>query len=213
MHGRPVLDFLLAEIENNIGKLIFIFAGYNNEMEKFFEHNQGLASRVPHRFHFQDYEDKELLTLLETSFVKTYKGQMKVEDGIRGLYGRIAIRRLGRGRGRPGFGNARDVENLFTRMAERQAERLTRERMQGRLPDSMLMIASDIIGPDPSTVLKESKAWKALQGMIGLNAVKDTVDSLFQMVITNYQRELDEREPHGISLNRVSGTTSILRWN
>jgi hypothetical protein len=32
--GAQVLDFLLAEIENNIGKIVFIFAGYNKNMEK-----------------------------------------------------------------------------------------------------------------------------------------------------------------------------------
>jgi flagellar biosynthesis GTPase FlhF len=32
--GGQVLDFLLAEMENNVGKIIFILAGYNKEMEK-----------------------------------------------------------------------------------------------------------------------------------------------------------------------------------
>jgi len=39
--GHAVLDFLLAEMENNVGKLIFIVAGYKKEMEDFFEHNPG----------------------------------------------------------------------------------------------------------------------------------------------------------------------------
>jgi hypothetical protein len=32
--GAQVLDFLLAEIENNVGKIVFILAGYNKNMEK-----------------------------------------------------------------------------------------------------------------------------------------------------------------------------------
>ena len=48
--GKQVLDFLLAEIENNIGKIVFIFAGYKKEMEKFFEHNPGIPSRIPYTF-------------------------------------------------------------------------------------------------------------------------------------------------------------------
>lgn len=31
--GAQVLDFLLAEIENNVGKIVFLFAGYAKEME------------------------------------------------------------------------------------------------------------------------------------------------------------------------------------
>lgn len=46
--GKQVLDFLLAEMENNVGRIVFILAGYNKQMEKFFEHNPGLKSRVPY---------------------------------------------------------------------------------------------------------------------------------------------------------------------
>lgn len=34
--GAAVLDFLLAEVENLTGKVVFILAGYNKNMEKFF---------------------------------------------------------------------------------------------------------------------------------------------------------------------------------
>ena len=128
--GGQVLDFLLAEIENLVGKVIFIFAGYDKEMEKFYEHNPGLPSRIPYTFRFKDYNDVELLDMLEGMIHKAYGGRMKVEDGngIRGLYGRIAVRRLGRGRGTPGFGNARALENMFAQIRSRQAKRLAKQR-------------------------------------------------------------------------------------
>lgn len=85
-------------------------------MEKFFEHNQGLPSRVPYSLKFADYIDPELLTTLESLVEKRYSGQMKVKGGIGGLYVRIAVRRLGRGRGREGFGNARALQNMFSRI-------------------------------------------------------------------------------------------------
>ena len=128
--GAQVLNFLLAEMENQVGTLVFILAGYSKQMEKFFEHNPGLPSRVPYSLKFADYTDLELLTMLEALVEKRYSGQMKIEDGIRGLYTRIAIRRLGRGRGREGFGNARALQNMFSRVAQRQAERLEKERKQ-----------------------------------------------------------------------------------
>ena len=58
-----MLDYLLTETENRVGTLVFILAGYNKEMEKFFEHNTGLGSCVPHQVKFADYRDKELLTI------------------------------------------------------------------------------------------------------------------------------------------------------
>ncbi|KAF5345153.1 hypothetical protein D9758_009721 [Tetrapyrgos nigripes] len=204
--GKQVLDFLLAEMENNIGKLVFILAGYNKEMEKFFEHNPGLTSRVPHKLQFDDYKDDELLKMLEKSMHKKWKGQMKVEPvdgGIRGLYGRIAIKRLGRGRGENGFGNARALENLLARIWQRQTARIASEKRTGHRPDPFLLVKEDLIGPEPSQAILQSPNWKKLQGMIGLTSVKQSVQNLLDMVIHNYQRELAEQEPLAVSLNRV----------
>lgn len=201
--GSQVLDFMLAEMENHVGTIVFIFAGYDREMEKFFEHNPGLTSRVPYKLHFADYSDEELLSMLEQLIHKKYGGRMKVEDGIRGLYGRIAIRRLGRGRGREGFGNARALRNLFAKVGERQAERLHKERSKGLIADDFVLHKQDLIGPDPSEAMVESTAWKKLQSLIGLAAVKESIRNFFDLIATNYGRELAEKEPVQVSLNRV----------
>ena len=128
---------------------------------------------------------------------------MKVEDGIRGLYGRIAVRRLGRGRGRAGFGNARALRNLFAKVSERQAARIQLERKEGSTPDDFLLLKQDLIGPDPSEAIVESTAWRKLQSLIGLAAVKQSIQIFFDMIKTNYERELVEMEPVQVSLNRV----------
>ena len=201
--GAAVLDYLLAEMENRVGTLVFILAGYNKEMEKFFEHNPGLKSRVPFKFLFADYRDEELMSMFDGMLQRTFSGRMKVEGGVEGLYGRIVIRRLGRRRGQPGFGNARDLENVLSTIRERQAFRLTKERKTGRFPDDFLFTAQDLIGPDPAAAILESEAWVKLQEMIGLKAVKDAVASLIGLLGENYKRELSEKEPVAVSLNRV----------
>ncbi|KAF8159698.1 P-loop containing nucleoside triphosphate hydrolase protein [Crassisporium funariophilum] len=201
--GPAVLDFLLAEMENNIGTLVFILAGYNREMEKFFDHNPGLNSRVPYRLQFADYKDEELMLILEDIVKKTFEGRMVVQEGLRGLYGRIIIRRLGRRRGQSGFGNARDLQATFAKIRERQAVRLNDERRTGARPDDFFFSAGDLIGPDPSKAILKSKAWERLQELIGLNAVKESIQSLLSLIKENYCRELLEKEPLEISLNRV----------
>lgn len=190
-------------MENNIGKLVFILAGYSKQMEKFFDHNQGLPSRFPYKFNFPDYEDDELLLMLEQQIEKKWKGRMKVEDGSRGLYCRIATKRLGRGRGREGFGNARELQLVFSKVTERQADRLSKQRGQGFRPDDFLLTKEDLIGPDPATALPECPAWKKLQEMIGLGSVKQSVENLMDFITLNYKRELAEKEPAQVSLNRV----------
>ncbi|EGO03446.1 hypothetical protein SERLA73DRAFT_165136 [Serpula lacrymans var. lacrymans S7.3] len=201
--GRQVLDFLLAEMENRVGSIVFILAGYNKQMEKFFEHNPGLPSRVPYQLQFADYTDLELLSMLEDLIKKKYGGKMKVEGGIRGLYARIVVRRLGRGRNRDGFGNARALQNIFSKICERQAERINNERKDGLAPDDFLLVKEDLIGPNPSSVMTRSKAWDTLRSLIGLQSVKDSVQNLFDLIHVNYLRELREKEPIQMSLNRV----------
>ncbi|KZP30812.1 P-loop containing nucleoside triphosphate hydrolase protein [Athelia psychrophila] len=200
--GHQVLDFLLAEMENRVGTVVFILAGYAKQMEKFFEHNPGLPSRVPYTLKFADYTDKELLAMMAQMIHKKYSGQMKADDGITGLYSRIAIRRLASGRGREGFGNARALQNMFTKVTERQAERVSRSRREGTRPDDFLLTQEDIIGPDPSNAIKKSASWVELQGLTGLKTVKDTVRSLVDMISANYHRELAEKKPMQLNLNR-----------
>ena len=201
--GTAVLDFLLAEIENQVGKIVFVLAGYNKLMEKFFEHNPGFDSRMPYRLQFADYTDQELLRMFCQKIATKYNHKMKVEGGYQGLYARIVTRRVGRGRGREGFGNARALENVLSRISERQANRLQQERVAGLKPDDFLFTKEDLIGPDPTTAVNTSNAWTELQGMIGLTTVKNAVRGLLDRLQVNYLRELDEKPLIEVSLNRV----------
>ncbi|KAF1730681.1 Protein CbxX, plasmid [Beauveria bassiana] len=201
--GLAVLDFLLAEVENQRSKVCFILAGYAKQMETFFAHNPGIPSRFPLEMKFEDYTDDEMLQILTSKVNSKYGGRMNAEDGLGGLYCRIVTRRLGRGRNKEGFGNARAVENQLSIIYRRQSERLRRERHTGLRPDDLLLVKEDIIGPKPSNALLQSKAWVKLQELIGLTSVKNSIKSLVDTIETNYQRELDEEPIVEYSLNRV----------
>lgn len=201
--GKTVLDYLLAEIENLTGRVVFVFAGYRKQMEQFFEHNPGLPSRIPYTLRFEDYTDIELLWMLQLQMNQFFKSGIDIEDGVGGLYMRIAVRRLGRGKGREGFGNARALENMFAKIRERQSDRLTRERKEGLSPDDHHMTKEDLIGPDPSKAILVCDAWTKLQQLTGLKSVKKTVRSFIDCSKINYERELEERDLINVSLNRV----------
>ena len=215
--GIQVLDFLLAEVENLTGKVVFVLAGYNKQMEAFFSHNPGIPSRFPHELQFKDYDDDELLRILAHKIHKKYGRRMAMESGTGGLYARIVARRIGRGRGREGFGNARAVENACAHIAERQANRLRQERRAGMSANDMIFTKEDLIGPEPSLALQKCQAWTDLQSLIGLKAVKQSVEALFETIQYNYSRELEEKPLVEYSLNRVfvgspgTGKTSVAK--
>lgn len=215
--GSQVLDFLLPEIENLTGKVVVILAGYQKQMEAFFAHNPGLPSRFPNELKFKDYEDDELLRILEYGIDKKWRGRMKIEGGPRGLYCRIVSRRIGRGRGKDGFGNARAVENMRSRIAERQANRLRGDRKKKGTVDDLLLTKEDLIGPEPAQELENCSAWNKLQAMIGLSDVKRTVQALLDSIQFNFQRELEEKPLVEFTLNKVllgspgTGKTTIAK--
>ncbi|KAK4071694.1 uncharacterized protein Triagg1_5932 [Trichoderma aggressivum f. europaeum] len=214
--GRQVLDIILTEIENNIGNLVVIFAGYKEELESFFGHNPGLQSRIPHTLQFEDFNDQELLHILANRIQKKYNNKMNAEDGLYGKFMRIAIRRLARGRGKKGFGNARAVDNVLLKIWERQAKRLS--KYKGLTQSQVFTFTrEDILGPNPADVRLTSAAWAKLQQLTGLEEVKKSINNMFEALVMNYQREMAEQAPLIFSLNRIfvgspgTGKTSVAK--
>lgn len=201
--GKAVLDFLLAEVENLRGKVVFVLAGYDKEMESFFSHNPGLPSRFPITFKFADYTDEELLKIFQRQIDRKFQGTMQLEDGPDGLYARIVARRIGRGRGKPGFGNARAVENTIDMIRKRRVKNARQAKKTGAPNDETRLTRCDLVGPEPKAALDGCPAWEKLNQMIGLTKVKEELGAFRDTVITNYQRELDEEPLIEFSLNRV----------
>jgi hypothetical protein len=186
-------------------------------MEKFFAHNPGIPSRIPIQMEFHDYNDQELQRIFCQYIGRKYKNKMKAEGGLGGLFVRIVARRIGRGRGRDGFGNAREVQNRLSQVTERQAKRLRKERRAGVQPSDYFLTKEDLIGPEPAAALENNPAWIRLQNLIGLTSVKDSVRILLDGIQCNYQRELDEKPLVQYSLNRCfigspgTGKTSVAK--
>ncbi len=115
---------------------------------------------------------------------------------------RIAVQRIGRSREREGFGNARDVRNLFETIAlKRQSVRIVEERRRGGDPNVKLLLRDDLLGPKASrdTLLHGSACYRELQKMHGLQEVKQAIDRLVSVAIRN--AELEEREEPLVELN------------
>ena len=216
--GRKVLDYLVTEMDRLQGHVIFIFTGSGKDMETFMSHNQSLQSRVPFTISFDDYQDVELLQILEKQLHDKFNGKMKVDKGTAGVYMRIVARRIGRCRGPSSFGNAREVENALLRILFRQAARLEESRKTAKEVDDLFLTMEDIVGPPPSSALENSKAWKSLQAMVGLKPVKESLKALVHRLQINYDRELAEKPVVDCPLNRIflgnpgTGKTTVAKF-
>jgi len=58
--GQEAVATLIKEMEDRRQNVIVICAGYEKEMETFFDTNPGFKSRVPFTFHFEDYTCPQL---------------------------------------------------------------------------------------------------------------------------------------------------------
>ena len=196
--GGQILDYLLPEIENRRGTLVVVIAGYSKPMDDLMSFNEGLPSRFPEQFVFEDYTEKELLQIL-TDLVREGSVQWKLADE---KHARIAARRMARQSGTIGFGNARAMRNLLDLSLKRQAARVLEERQQGLSPDVFLIERSDLLGPKGLDVGR-CEALAKLQGMYGLNMVKQAVEQLIKLVETNAELEDQEKKILDVTLNKV----------
>ena len=190
--GKAIAELLLDVAESQRHEITIILAGYKDDIEdKLFNFNSGFASKFPYVFTFDDYSDEELGSIFRQMCVEKH-WKYANEDVIR-----AAARRVGRGRGRKTFSNARAVRALFEN-AYRQALRRGRNRAQ-------TFILADVLGPKPSmdTGSDLKAALDELNRTIGLTSVKNEIFRLVNMASSNYDRELRGEKPLPVTLNRV----------
>jgi probable Rubsico expression protein CbbX len=116
-YGQEAIEILMQVMENQREDLVVIFAGYKDRIDRFFESNPGLASRVAHHIDFPDYSDGELMQIAD----RMVEGLgLRLSDAARkALSEYVALRRQ-----QPNFANARSIRNALDRARLRQARRL-----------------------------------------------------------------------------------------
>merc|ERR1712137_199362 len=62
-YGAEAIEILLQVMENQREELVVILAGYKEPMDKFYESNPGLSSRIANHIDFPDYSVEELLQI------------------------------------------------------------------------------------------------------------------------------------------------------
>ncbi|CAG8956431.1 hypothetical protein HYFRA_00003815 [Hymenoscyphus fraxineus] len=197
------LMHLLSEMENQQGDWVFIFAGHNKGLEKLFGYTPIVRHLIPNDVELDDYTDTQLHSMLKIYLRESFGEDVIVEGGILGRYTRILIRRLSKNRNSKDFGNAREVISAVRTICNRHTERITRRREMGKKSNDLWIAREDILGPEPDDVLSKSAAWKELEGMVGLEDVIASIKSLIVLAKVNRQRELQEKEPLAVTLNRL----------
>ena len=116
-YGQEAIEILLQVMENNREDLVVILAGYKDRMDRFFESNPGMSSRIAHHIDFPDYQLDELRQIGDLMLDDM---QYRFDDESREVFADY----LGHRMAQPHFANARSVRNALDRARLRHASRL-----------------------------------------------------------------------------------------
>ena len=120
-YGAEAIATLLKRMEDDRDRLVVILAGYTNEIKEFIDSNPGLQSRFNRYIHFEDYSADELMEI----FIRNIKKSGYNIKGDAYVQLQINIRQATAKRDKK-FGNARYIRNLFEKIVQKQANRLSR---------------------------------------------------------------------------------------
>lgn len=138
-YGQEAIEILLQVMENNRDDLVVVLAGYRDKMDRFFQSNPGMSSRIAHHLDFPDYTVDELVAIAGLMLdQQQYRFSPEAEQVFRDYL----IRRMQM----PRFANARSVRNALDRARLRHANRLF-ARGGGRLTrrDLVTIEADDLL--------------------------------------------------------------------
>lgn len=122
-YGAEAIEILLQVMENQRDDLVVILAGYKEPMDKFYESNPGLSSRIANHIDFPDYSVDELLKISKLMLEEQqYQLTPEAENAL--------TQYIQKRKEKPLFANARSVKNALDRARMRQANRIFDSRGQ-----------------------------------------------------------------------------------
>jgi SpoVK/Ycf46/Vps4 family AAA+-type ATPase len=181
--GQEALDTILAFMENHRDNILVIVAGYHEEMLRF------VRSRFTRFIDFPDYGVAELARIFrhfaeDQNYDLTLSCQQRVEQLMEQSWSRR----------QKGFGNAREVRNLFEKTLARQATRLA--ALRNRSKDDLVTITeADLPLEIRSAVgIPEPPPLAELDQLVGVEEVKRELSSLVNLLRVQQMRR-EQRMP------------------
>lgn len=118
--GREAIETLLKAMEDKRDRLAVVVAGYPDQMARFLTSNPGLASRFNRTIEFEDYSPTELLAIFESM---ASDGGFIISPDAR-IHAAKLFASSYENRGQT-FGNGRFARNVFEKVQERHANRIS----------------------------------------------------------------------------------------
>lgn len=210
--GKEAIDALVKGMEDHRKEMVFILAGYKKEMQDLVNMNPGIESRINNYIEFPDYTEDELFEIAYR--IASDKKYHFTKDGEKAF--RI---RIGQEMVSPKFGNARTVRNVMDQAFMNKARNFDRNNTD---KDYITRLDAQDFGVDLAETVSESTQVyiDKLNSMIGLQNVKDEVNSLVSVIeynklLAEYSGDVNENNFGSLHLcftgNPGTGKTTVAR--
>ena len=137
-YGAESIEILLQVMENNRDDLVVILAGYKDRMDRFFNSNPGMRSRIAHHVDFPDYTPDELLAIAKLMLAQ--QNYRFSAEGEKAFAEYIPLRMK-----MDHFANARSIRNALDRSRLRQANRLFATKGRNLTRNDLITIEAEDI--------------------------------------------------------------------
>jgi stage V sporulation protein K len=136
-YGQESIATIVKSMEDNRGDIVFILAGYDNEMRELVKSNPGIESRVKYYMWFNGYNLVDLMEIF--THMAGEKGFCITAEMAKLFTDRMIVEMK-----TDNFGNARSVRNILERMIDRHAVNL----MDGKISNNERYFLTGLDMPD-----------------------------------------------------------------
>jgi len=217
LFGQEAIDTILAFMENNRDNIVIIAAGYTDEMSDFINSNPGLKSRFNTFINFGDYSPEEMKKIfLSMAYADNYVVNSICDAELDDLFSSVSTR------SGKGFGNGREVRNIYEKTLLKQGgrlmslEALDRNRLIEILPCDLP--SQKVRKPAETSTNKQAERSKLdINKLVGITAVKKEIKKIIDMARVTKIRSLAGLPLMSPSLHMVftgspgTGKTTVAR--
>ena len=178
-YSREAISTLIKLMEDYRGKICVILAGYNADMKKMIQSNEGFKSRIQFEIEFDNFSRDELRKII---FVFLFKYNYRINcNAVERILDILDYKRK-----EPEFGNAREVRKIITELmlyAEDSNEFklknfISTQNVEKFINNNKLRIVSN---PQKKMI----SASEELESLVGLENVKISIKKIKATIIKN----------------------------
>lgn len=173
-HGRKALEEIMRAMENKRDDLVVVFAGYQSDLEELFKVNEGIRSRFPYTFTFQDYTPDQVASIAQT-MLESKGYDCRLAEG--------ELARFMKAKSRSGVieGNARAARTAVERIIQFHKVRIGKApkgvNVREITPEDIKQSGEDINRHRDADGLRSVReaGMAKLNAMVGLDELKDQI--------------------------------------